>query len=54
MLPETMVVMESIARHRAGMGERKDDYRWETWPSSRLDRFALYVWRAVTRLFSRD
>ena len=54
MLPETMFAMETMARHHARERENRDDHQWETWPSTRLDHFALYLWRVVQRLFNSD
>jgi len=44
MLPETMFLMEKLIRakipHRQGGG---GDDVWDTWPSSAMDRLAVFV-----------
>lgn len=44
MLPETMFLMEKLRRteisHRQGGG---GDDRWDTWPSSAMDRLAVFL-----------
>jgi len=54
MLPETMFAMETLARNNATERKSGDDHRWETWPSTRLDHFGLFLWRVVQRLHDRD
>jgi len=54
MLPETMFAMEKMAHNRVAGRQSQDDHRWETWPSTGLDHFGLFLWRVVQRLCSRD
>jgi len=54
MLPETMFAMEEMAHNRVAGRQSQDDHRWETWPSTGLDHFGLFLWRVVQRLCSRD
>ncbi|MDQ1185897.1 hypothetical protein [Agrobacterium larrymoorei] len=54
MLPETMFAMERLARNNVAERKSGDDHRWETWPSTRLDHFGLFLWRVVQRLHNRD
>lgn len=54
MLPETMFAMEEMAHNRVAGRQSQDDHRWETWPSTRLDHFGLFLWRVVQRLCSCD
>jgi hypothetical protein len=54
MLPETMFAMERMTRNQVKERKSGDDHRWETWPSTRLDHFGLFLWRVVQRLCSRD
>lgn len=54
MLPETMFSMERVARASVTERKREDDHRWETWPSTRLDHFAVYLWQLVQRSCNRD
>lgn len=54
MLPETMFAMERMTRNQVKERNSGDDHRWETWPSTRLDHFGLFLWRVVQRLCSLD
>ncbi len=54
MLPETMFAMERMTRNQVRERKSGDDHRWETWPSTRLDHFGLFLWRLAQRLCSRD
>lgn len=54
MLPETMFAMERMTRNQFKERKSGDDHRWETWPSTGLDHFGLFLWRVAQRLHNRD
>ncbi|MDP9787528.1 hypothetical protein [Agrobacterium tumefaciens] len=43
MLPETMFLMEKMRRTEALRRQGGGDDEWETWPSSAMDRLAVFL-----------
>ncbi|QTK78539.1 hypothetical protein AT6N2_C0674 [Agrobacterium tumefaciens] len=51
MLPETMFLMEKI-RRKENLRPQDEADEWQTWPSSRLDRLAVFLFH-LTRTLRR-
>ncbi|MGC4390354.1 hypothetical protein [Agrobacterium sp. M50-1] len=43
MLPETMFLMEKMRRTEVLRRQGGSDDEWETWPSSAMDRLAVFL-----------
>jgi hypothetical protein len=43
MLPETMFLMEKMSRTEVLRRQGGSDDEWETWPSSAMDRLAVFL-----------